>query len=109
MATKKSSFNQQRVIKTMWLGAGALVVLVLLVFGLVAAGAFGDLPTFEDLENPNNSLATEVYSADGVLLGKFYFQNRSNASFEEIPALLKNTLIATEDIRFYEHSGVDYR
>src|SRR6185295_2443645 len=50
----------------------------------------------------------EVYSSDGVLLGKYYFQNRSTSSFEEIPPMIRNALIATEDIRFYKHSGIDY-
>ena len=66
------------------------------------------MPSFEEIENPRSSLATEVYSSDGVLLGKYYFQNRSTSSFDEIPEMIRNCLIATEDIRFYDHSGIDY-
>lgn len=66
------------------------------------------MPSFEEIENPRSSLATEVYSSDGVLLGKYYFQNRSTSSFEEIPEMIRNCLIATEDVRFYNHSGIDY-
>ena len=104
----KNLLDARRVVLYMWVAAALFVGGIVSVFALVAAGALGSLPTFDELENPKNSLATEVYSSDGVLLGKYYFQNRSNASFEEIPELLKNTLIATEDIRFYQHSGIDY-
>ena len=65
------------------------------------------LPPLEELENPTTLLASEVYTSDGVLLGKYFLQNRSNANFEELSPQLLNALIATEDIRFYEHSGVD--
>lgn len=75
---------------------------------LAAVGAFGKMPSFEEIENPRSSLATEVYSSDGVLLGKYYFQNRSTSSFEEIPVMIRNCLTATEDVRFYSHSGIDY-
>ena len=64
--------------------------LFLLMLGLAAIGAFGKMPSFEELENPNSSLATEVYTADGILLGKYYYENRSTSSFEEIPAMIRN-------------------
>jgi penicillin-binding protein 1A len=67
------------------------------------------MPTFEELENPDNNLAAEVISEDGELLGKFYYQNRVWTDYEEISPQLINALIATEDIRFYRHSGVDIR
>lgn len=76
---------------------------------LISLGVFGKLPTFEELENPKSALATEVWSSDGVLLGKYYSQNRSNVSFDDLPKNLVDALIATEDVRFYEHSGVDAR
>ncbi|MFN5843101.1 MAG: transglycosylase domain-containing protein, partial [Bacteroidota bacterium] len=95
-------------IKWLWIGTGSFIFLITLLFVLTASGIFGEMPSFEQLENPKSQLATEVYSADGVLLGKYYFQNRSIASFDEIPPLLRNTLLATEDIRFYKHSGIDY-
>ena len=98
----------RKYIKWFWYITSGLILSVVLLITLTAYGLFGALPSFEELENPKSSLATEVYSADGVLLGKYYFQNRSESSFEEIPANLKNALIATEDIRFYDHSGIDY-
>ncbi len=76
---------------------------------LTALGVFGDLPTFDQLENPKNNLATEIISEDGVILGKYFFENRSKVKYKELPENLIDALIATEDIRFREHSGVDGR
>jgi len=67
------------------------------------------MPGFEDLENPSNNLAAEVYSDDGKLLGKFYVQNRVWTNYEDIAAPVVDALIATEDIRFYKHSGIDLK
>ena len=70
---------------------------------------FGELPSFDQLENPKNNLATEIISHDGVVLGKYFFENRSRVKYEEIPQDLVNALVATEDVRFYNHSGIDAR
>jgi penicillin-binding protein 1A len=70
---------------------------------------FGDMPTFEELENPSTNLATEIISADGKILGTYYIENRSNISYSELSPHLVNALLAIEDIRFYEHSGIDQR
>mgnify|MGYP001235194793 CR=1 FL=1 len=67
------------------------------------------MPTFEELENPENNLASEFYSADGVLLGTVFWDNRSYADYEEIPQNIIDALIATEDVRFHKHSGIDAR
>lgn len=67
------------------------------------------MPSFQELENPNSSLSTEVISTDGQVIGRFYLQNRSNIGFENINANLKNSLLATEDIRYFNHTGVDLR
>ena len=72
-------------------------------------GGFGALPSFEDLENPQSNLATEVISADGVTIGKYAKENRTPITYKELPQNLVNALIATEDERFYEHSGIDFR
>ncbi len=90
-----------------WIIFGSLVLLVILFFAAVSYGLFGPMPTFEELENPKNNLATEVISADGVLLGTYYFENRSNVNFRELSPDLVNALLATEDIRFEKHSGID--
>ncbi len=70
-------------------------------------GLFGSLPDFKALENPESEIASELYSADGVLLGQYYRENRSPVSFEELSPNLVNALIATEDVRFQDHSGID--
>ena len=70
---------------------------------------FGDMPTFEELENPSTNLATEIISADGKVLGTYYIENRSNVSYSELSPYLVEALLAIEDVRFYEHSGIDQR
>jgi len=67
------------------------------------------MPTFEELENPENNLATEIISIDGKTLGKFFKENRTPVDFKELPENLVNALVATEDERFYEHSGIDFK
>ena len=70
---------------------------------------FGDMPTFEELENPSTNLASEIISADGKILGTYYIENRSNVSYSELSPHLVEAHLAIEDIRFYEHSGIDQR
>jgi penicillin-binding protein 1A len=84
-------------------------VFVFILINLASSGFFGDLPTFDQLENPQNSLATEIISEDGVVLGKYFFENRSRAKYNDLPQSLVEALIATEDIRFEDHSGIDAR
>lgn len=69
----------------------------------------GPLPSFQELENPRSNLASEIYTSDMQVLGKYYYQNRSNVSFKHLSPNLVNALKATEDIRFEEHSGIDIR
>ncbi len=76
---------------------------------LTSIGFFGPLPTFEQLENPKNNLATEIISEDGIVLGTYFFENRSNIKYEELPENLIDALISTEDIRYFSHSGIDVR
>ncbi len=76
---------------------------------LVWAGVFGPLPSTKDLKDIQNPLASEVYSADSVLLGRYFIQERSDVKSDEIPKSLKDALVATEDVRFYDHNGIDYR
>ncbi len=80
----------------------------LFLFFLFASwGLFGTMPSFEDLENPESNLATEVISSDGVVLGKFYNENRTAIKYKDLPKSLVDALVSTEDERFYEHSGID--
>jgi penicillin-binding protein 1A len=82
---------------------------VILFFLLASWGVFGSMPKFEDLENPDSNLATEVISSDGVTIGKFYNENRTPIKYSDLPKHLVDALVSTEDERFYEHSGVDGR
>ncbi len=82
---------------------------VCLLFLLASWGAFGTLPTFEELENPKNNLATEIISSDGKTLGKYAIENRTLVKYKDLPKNLIQALVATEDERFYEHSGIDFR
>jgi len=79
------------------------------LFALIAKEFFGPMPTFEELENPRSNVASEVLSEDHKLLGTYYVQNRTFTDFDELSPNLINALIATEDIRFYKHSGIDAR
>jgi penicillin-binding protein 1A len=85
---------------------GPLVSFFLIIL-LVNIGLFGDLPKVDELLNPKNNLATIVYSGDMKIIGKYYSENRVNVKFNELDSDIVNALIATEDARFYEHSGVD--
>jgi len=88
---------------------GCFAVIIILMFILVSLGWIGYMPSFTELENPEANLATEVISSDGVLLGTYYLENRSNCKYNDLSQSLKDALIATEDSRFYKHSGVDLR
>jgi penicillin-binding protein 1A len=81
--------------------------LLLTLFALVYIGTFGQLPDSNTLVKIKEPVASEVYSKDNKLLGRFYTENRSNVNFREISPNLINALIATEDSRFYEHRGID--
>lgn len=70
---------------------------------------FGKSPSFKQLAHPELNIASELYSADGILIGKYFIQNRSLIVYSEIPKVLKNALLATEDIRFYSHHGIDMK
>ncbi|MBL4604287.1 MAG: transglycosylase domain-containing protein, partial [Flavobacteriaceae bacterium] len=104
---KKTSFKKY--IRRFWIVVLSGFVALMLLFLLTSWGVFGVLPTFEELENPQKNLATEIISSDGVTLGKYAYENRTPVAFKELPENLIKALIATEDERFYEHSGIDFR
>ena len=111
MANKKT--DKKRNIKVYLIVLWSLFVLfgfsIFLLFHGIVHEWFGDMPTFEELENPETNLATEIISADGKILGTYYIENRSNISYADLSPDLVNALIAIEDVRFYEHSGIDKR
>ena len=79
------------------------------IFIYTALGYLGGMPAFEQLENPKTNLATQIISSDGVVLGKFYYNdNRTPITYEELPKNIVQALIATEDERYYDHSGIDW-
>lgn len=96
-------------VKTFWKVYFILFGIVCLMFFCISMGWMGYMPSFAELENPDSNLATEVISSDGVLLGTYYRENRSNCKYADLSDELKNALIATEDSRFYKHSGVDVK
>ena len=98
-----------KIVKYFWVAFFCGVAFMFFLFYAISSGWIGFMPSFEDLENPKNNLASEVYSSDQVLLGKYYFENRSNIHFDELSPYLVEALVATEDARFYEHSGIDAR
>jgi len=104
---KVTSIKQK--VFSIWLVVLSPVILLTVILYLTSVGFFGALPSFEELESPKNNLATEIISSDGVTLGKYFFENRSKVTFDEISPKLVQALIATEDIRFREHSGIDVR
>lgn len=93
--------------KIFFIGCGIFALFIL----AINLGVFGKLPSLSELENPSILQATEVYAADGTLMGKYYLNrgNRSNVDYRDISKFAVNALVATEDERFYEHSGIDGR
>lgn len=100
-------------IRGVWIAFVAFLIIFPLYIYSVSInlfGLFGEMPDPSAIENPENDLSSELYSADGVLMGKYYLhENRSPAAYEELSPNLVNALIATEDIRFTEHSGIDLK
>ncbi|MEL6593336.1 MAG: transglycosylase domain-containing protein, partial [Bacteroidota bacterium] len=95
--------------KYLLIASGVGVFSIILFYLLVLFGAFGHVPSQEELSQINNAEATDIYAADGSLLGKYFLENRTQIAFEQISPKLIEALIATEDARFYDHAGVDMR
>lgn len=109
-AAKKPALEKSQLRKYIFLFwkivAGGFLA-VIFMFLLASWGVFGELPDETALENPEKNLATEIISTDGKTIGKFYKENRTPVIFDELPAHLVDALVATEDVRFYDHSGID--
>ncbi|MEN8805579.1 MAG: transglycosylase domain-containing protein [Wenyingzhuangia sp.] len=102
----KPNFNTY--LKVFWTLFLLSVLGVFVIFTMVNMGAFGKLPTFEELESPEKNFASEIISSDGVTLGKYFRENRTPVRFDDLPQSLVDALVATEDERFFEHSGIDF-
>lgn len=101
--------DNKRYVRIMWVSYLCVLFLIAIFFTMLSFGWLGFMPTFEELENPKANLATEVYADSGELLGYIGIQNRSNVNYKDISPNMINALIATEDARFREHSGIDAR
>jgi len=93
----------------LWTISLSPLLVIFILVGLVSAGTFGNLPKVDELLNPKNNQATVVYSGDMKIIGKYYSENRVSVKFSQLDSDLVNALIATEDARFHEHSGVDVK
>ncbi|WP_018476166.1 penicillin-binding protein 1A [Pontibacter roseus] len=107
---QKSNKVYPRVITGLWLlFLGGIVTLILYIYAVSInfLNLFGELPNMRTLENPKSALSSELYSADNALLGKYFRENRTPIDFEDLPQNFVDALVATEDIRYEEHSGID--
>ena len=119
MATKKKKTTKKKkkggnpfkvALRFFWSVFALGVLSVITIFSSAALGLLGQMPELKQLENPKTNLATQILSSDGVVLGKFYFNdNRTPIAFDALPKNLVNALIATEDERFFSHSGIDLK
>ncbi len=106
--TKNTKYR--KFVRFIWIAFAAGTLGVAGIFGAASAGLLGTMPDFRQLENPKTNLATQIISADNMVLGKFYFNdNRTPISYDEIPSSMIDALVATEDERFYSHSGIDFK
>ena len=99
--------TKKKLIKWFWILFSTPILFAAGLIGLV--WAFADIPSFEELEDPDSKLATQVIAEDGEILTTFHIENRSYVSFGELSPNLVNAAVATEDVRFYGHSGIDFR
>jgi len=100
----------KRLINILWGIIFSGIIIVVIIFYKAANGYYGPMPDLQQLENPKTNLATQIFSTDGVVLGKYYYEdNRTPIEFDDLPENIVNGLIATEDERFFLHSGIDWR
>ncbi len=102
-----STQKPKNVIHKFWRFFIYLLIFIPVFFVLVSFGILGSMPDIEELENPRSALASELYSEDGVMLGQYFIQKRSHVAYKDISKPMFDALIATEDERFYAHSGID--
>jgi penicillin-binding protein 1A len=100
---------RRRILRYLSLAVLCIFSSVALLIFLIWIGVFGEIPSKKELASISQQVATEVFSADSVLLGRYYWQERSTVPPKEITPALKNALVATEDVRFYKHGGIDTR
>ena len=102
--------NYKKYVFAIWASLFLTIASIVGIFVSASLGVFGLMPDFRQLENPDTKLATQIISSDNIVIGKYYFNdNRTPIDFEEIPKQMVEALIATEDERFYNHSGIDFK
>lgn len=101
---------KQRIVKILWVSLCSFIGILFIGFVAIWCGWIGYMPDFEDLQNPISRYASQVYSADGKMMGTYNInrENRVAVSYSHLSPHLVNALVATEDERFYEHSGIDF-
>lgn len=108
----KTSLNKEDIskyTKLFWKVILGFIAFIVLVFVATGFGLFGELPSFRDLENPKSNQASIIYTSDKTELGNYFVQNRSNVTYQQISPNVINALISTEDERFKDHSGIDFK
>ncbi|MBA3827552.1 MAG: transglycosylase domain-containing protein [Taibaiella sp.] len=96
-----------RSVRILWIVFFLGVIGFTLVIVMINSGFMGYMPSMAELENPSSAISSDVYAADGTLIGRYFVQDRSNSKYSEISQNVYHALLATEDARFYEHSGID--
>ena len=109
IVVKLSAQDIKRYNGYIWKFFGGCFLLLVLLIVATYLGLFGALPSFRDLENPKSNQASEIISSDKQILGTYYVENRSSVTYKEISPNVIHALVATEDERFYQHSGIDFR
>ena len=97
--------TKKKIVRWFWILLLAPIALVIILLGIV--WAFAKIPTYEELENPDSKLATQVIAEEGEILTTYHIENRTFVSYDELPLHLVQATVATEDARFYSHSGID--
>jgi len=107
--SKNQKPTHSKYLKYVWIFCVSPILIFIITIFLAVYGVLGFMPSFKQLENPKSNLATEIYSSDMKILGTYFKENRMKADYSELSPHLIDALVATEDARFYNHSGVDFR
>lgn len=107
VTTEEKIYKRKRAIRILWISFGCAILIFPLLIIAINAGMVGYMPSLNELENPQSATSSDVLASDGTLLGRYYVQDRSNSTFNEISPNVVNALLATEDARFYDHAGID--
>lgn len=99
--------TKKTIVKVFWFCL--LTPILALILCVAGVALFAEIPSFEELENPKTNLATQIISEDGKIINTYHIENRTFVEFDDLPESLVDAAIATEDVRFHRHSGIDFR